>query len=136
MTLATTGPEGIWASALFYVNDDFTIYFLSSPRSRHIVNLSNHSGIAATIQEDYRDWRAIKGIQLEGAAQQIQGSEQAAAITRYNSKFPFLGDMARSAVEITSAMNRIVWFRIVPSRLFFIDNSLGLGHRDEIALER
>jgi hypothetical protein len=26
------------------------------------------------------------------------------------------------------------WFRLIPARVFFIDNSKGFGHRDEIDL--
>jgi len=136
MTLATTGTKGVWASALFYVNDGFKLYFLSSPRSRHSINLANHSAIAATIQEDYRDWRRIKGVQLEGVARKVRGIERVAAIGRYQAKFPFAGEAVRSPVEVVRAMRRMAWFKVEPSKLFFIDNSLGLGHRDEIALDR
>jgi uncharacterized protein YhbP (UPF0306 family) len=106
MTLATTGTRGVWASALFYVNDGFTLYFLSSPRSRHSINLANHSAIAATIQEDYRDWREIKGVQLEGVARKVQGIERAAAIARYQAAL--VGGAARAPVEVVSAMKRLL----------------------------
>src|SRR5712692_5248599 len=83
LTLATAGPEGLWAAAVFYVNDGFTLYFLSAPNSRHSLNLASQSTVAATIQEDYKDWREIKGIQLEGRASRLDGEEQAAARTHY-----------------------------------------------------
>ena len=134
LTLATAGPEGLWAAAVFYVNDGFTLYFLSAPNSRHSLNLASHSTVAATIQEDYKDWREIKGIQLEGRASRLDGEEQAAARTHYATKFPFIADLARAPNEIARALSQIAWYRIVPSRLYFIDNSLGLGHRDEISL--
>ncbi|MCP4360184.1 MAG: pyridoxamine 5'-phosphate oxidase, partial [Chloroflexi bacterium] len=61
MTLATNGPEGLWAAAVFYVNVDFRLYFLSSPTTRHSLNIAARPAVAATIQEDYGDWLAIKG---------------------------------------------------------------------------
>ncbi len=54
MTLATIGAQGLWAAAVFYVNDGFTLYFLSAPTSRHSLNIESQSTVAATIQEDYK----------------------------------------------------------------------------------
>jgi len=134
MTLATSGPQGLWAAAVFYVNDGFTLYFLSAPTSRHSLNVDAQPVVSATIQEDYRDWREIKGIQLEGEASRIEGAEQAAAIARYGSKFPIVGNLAQAPAEIAKAMSRIAWYKVVPARLYFIDNSLDLGHREEVPL--
>ncbi|MFQ5611612.1 MAG: pyridoxamine 5'-phosphate oxidase family protein [Anaerolineae bacterium] len=134
MTLATSGPEGLWAAAVFYVNDGFTLYFLSAPTTRHSRNIAAQPGVSATIQEDYRDWPQIKGIQLEGMARRIEGREQAAATRRYGAKFPIIGNLSRAPLEIARAMRKIAWYKIVPERLYFIDNSLGLGHRDEVPL--
>ena len=33
-----------------------------------------------------------------------------------------------------NALAKVNWYQLQPERLYFIDNSLGLGHRDEIAL--
>jgi uncharacterized protein YhbP (UPF0306 family) len=135
MTLATTGAQGLWAAAVFYVNDGFAFYFLSAPGSRHSLNVDSQPAVAATIQEDYRDWRAIKGIQLEGRARRIEGTEQAAVVVRYGAKFPIVGNLAHAPTEIIQAMTHIAWYKLTPTRLYFIDNSLGLGHRDEIPLD-
>ena len=134
MTLATTGPEGVWAAAVFYVNDEFSLYFLSAPTTRHSRNIAANAGIAATVQEDYKDWPQIKGIQLEGHAYQIQGDERAFAITRYGSKYPLIGNLAKAPVAIAKAMSKVAWYKVVPQRLYIIDNSMGLGHRDEVPL--
>ncbi len=132
MVLATTGPEGLWAAAVFYVNDGFILYFLSAPTTRHSRNLAAHPQVAVTIQEDYRDWPEIKGIQLEGKVGPIEGAERAAAVARYGMKFPVVGNLAQAPAEIVKAMRKIAWYKVIPERLYFIDNSLGLGHRDEV----
>ena len=132
MTLATTGPEGLWAAAVFYVNHGFTLYFLSAPTTRHSQNIAAQPGIAATIQEDYKDWPQIKGIQLAGKAHRLQGAERAAAIARNGVKFPLIGNLSRAPAQIVQAMSKIAWYKVEPKRLYFIDNSLGLGHRDEV----
>jgi hypothetical protein len=134
MSLATFGPEGVWAAAVFYVNHGFTLYFLSAPTSRHCRNLEAAGRVAATIQEQYTDWRQIMGVQLEGEAVRITGPEQAAAVRWYGQKFPILADPASAPGEIVRALERIAWYRIRITRLYFIDNSQGLGHRDEVPL--
>lgn len=48
MTLATHGPEGLWAAAVFCVSDDFKLYFLSAPTTRHGRNLTENPRVAAT----------------------------------------------------------------------------------------
>ena len=82
MTLATRGEEGLWAAAVFYVTEGFTFYFLSSPSTRHGRAIAAEPRVAATVQEDYGDWAEIKGVQLEGEAQRIEGADRAAAVKR------------------------------------------------------
>jgi len=134
LSLATFGPEGIWAAAVFYVNDGFRLYFLSAPASRHSRNLQVAPQVAGTIQGESGDWREIKGIQLEGEAVRIAGPEQAGAVLRYGRKFPVVANLASAPPEIVRAFERVVWYRILPTRLYLIDNSRGLGHRDEVCL--
>lgn len=83
MTLATHGPMGLWAAAVFYVNDGWQLYFLSAGHTRHATNLAASPRVAATIQEDYADWEAIKGIQLEGTVRLLEGGARALAIVHY-----------------------------------------------------
>lgn len=129
MTLATAGERGPWAAAVFYASKGFHLYFLSADHTRHIEDLMTDGRCAAAIQEDYRDWPEIKGIQLEGKVEQLSGAQQNQAIALYKAKFPFL--MAAGA-QIQTALKKVSWFRLAPDYLFFIDNSQGLGHRDLI----
>lgn len=131
-TLATYGNDGPWAAAVFYVNDGDTIFFLSSPTSRHCLNLEQDPRVAVTIQEDYSDWLEIKGVQFEGVATEISGVEEEKARKLYGQKFPVVGMLAQAPSAIVKALAKVRWYRIVPKRLYFIDNSLGLGNRDEV----
>ncbi|TAK52832.1 MAG: pyridoxamine 5'-phosphate oxidase [Betaproteobacteria bacterium] len=134
MTLATHGGEGPWAAAVFYVNDAFTLYFLSAPKSRHSMNLVGHPRVAAAIQEDYADWPGIKGVQLEGVADGLSGDEEKRARALYGEKFPVVGRLSQAPAAIVAALAKVRWYRVVPQRLHFIDNALGFGHRDELQL--
>jgi uncharacterized protein YhbP (UPF0306 family) len=135
-TLATGSGEDLWAAAVFYVHDGFTLYFLSSPTSRHCLNLAQNPRVAVTIQEDYADWLEIKGVQIEGVAREISGGEEQKARRLYGKKFPVVGKLAQAPAAIVKALAKVRWYKVVPHRLFFIDNAVGLGHRDEIILDR
>lgn len=136
MTLATQGQSGPWAAAVFYASDGCSLIFLSSPVSRHCLNLAQDARCAATIQEDYNDWTRIKGIQLEGRVSQLGGEEEKRAQQLYGQKFPIVGPLANVPPAIVKALAKVRWFRLVPERFYFIDNGQGFGHRDDIALPR
>jgi len=133
MTLATQGPEGVWAAAVFYANDGFQFIFLSAGHTRHARNIAASPRVAATIQEDTSDWAAIQGIQLEGTVQLLAGPERAAAIARYAEKFTFL---KQPVAAIEKALAGVNWYRLTPERVYFVDNSRGFGNRDEVDLSK
>jgi uncharacterized protein YhbP (UPF0306 family) len=132
VSLATFGSDGPWAAAVFYVSDGLTLYFLSSPTSRHCQNIAQDPHVAATIQEDYADWAEIKGVQLEGMAINISGEDEARARRLYGEKYPLVGMISQAPSAIVEALARVRWYRLVPQRVYFIDNSAGFGHRDEL----
>ena len=131
MTLATVDPQGVWAAALFYASKDFTLLFLSAAHTRHAQNIAARPRIAATIQENYENWEEIKGIQLEGVVHQLQDKERLKAIDFYTARFPFI-NQPNSAMK--AALTKVNWYQLTPDKLYFIDNSKGLGHRTEILL--
>jgi len=131
-TLATMAGDGPWAAAVFYASDSETLYFLSSPNSRHCRNLEQDPRAAATIQGDYGDWREIKGVQMEGMVRPLSGADETRARRLYGEKFPLIGKMESAAAPIVAALRRVRWYRLKPTRLFFIDNSVSFGHREEI----
>lgn len=131
MTLATVGSTGVWAAAVFYAADGFVFYFISAGHTRHAQNIAQNPGVAATIQEDYKDWPAIQGIQFESDAILLQGDEQQHAIDFYQQRFPFI---ANADETMQAALLRMNWYCLRPIQLYFIDNRLGLGHRDLIQL--
>ena len=132
MTLATTGPEGPWAAAVFYASREFDLYFVSSPRSRHAIDLERSPNAAAAIHEDYRDWRAIRGIQLSGTAVRLQGAEREAALACYREKFNFLNNPVAELAPVLEALGKAACYRLTPSELHFIDNATGFGKRIQV----
>ncbi|HEV2356076.1 MAG TPA: pyridoxamine 5'-phosphate oxidase family protein [bacterium] len=133
LTVATAGPGDVWAAAVFYVNDAFVLYWLSDPASRHSRNIAHHPDVAIAIHEDYRDWRVIQGMQMEGTAHEI-GPIRAAdrAVRLYAAKYPFLGDWRNPPPALAAALEGTRVYRFTPRRVFFIDNTREFGHREEI----
>lgn len=129
LTLATVGPDGVWAAAVFYANENFDFYFLSAGHTRHAQHIARNPRVAATIQEDYTGWQEIKGIQLEGTVYLLAAEQQAAAVTLYREKYPFL---AHADSDMQAALNQVNWYHLLPEHLYFIDNSRGLGHRERV----
>jgi hypothetical protein len=134
MTLATGGPDGAWAAAVFYASRDFTLYFVSSPQSRHAREIAREPRVAAAIHEDYRDWRAIQGIQLAGSVERLEGAARDAALACYREKFGFLNNPTALLAPVLAALGRAACYRLAPSELFFIDNATGFGQRSSIAI--
>lgn len=129
LTLATTGVEGVWAAAVFYASQGFDLYFLSAGRTRHARNIAVTPAVAATIQEDYDDWTAIKGIQLEGKAYALAGDAAARARSLYEQRYSFI---AGAPPPVQQAMASVTWYRLIPARVYFIDNSVAFGHRERV----
>ena len=78
LALATVNADGTPTTApLFYVSDEeLNLYWLSSPRSRHSVNLSERPNVAATIYPTVWEWQEIRGLQIEGQASAIENEDR------------------------------------------------------------
>jgi uncharacterized protein len=138
MTLATCSSDVPWAATVFYASNDLRLYFFSVPDSRHCQNLAANPRLAVTIQEDYRDWRKIKGIQLEGTAMQLDGlAEKAKAMAVYARKYPEIIKLFTNPASglFYQAFLKVKFYCIIPERLFFIDNEQGFGKRQELAIQ-
>lgn len=137
MTLATSAGDSPWAATVFFASDDLRLYFFSAPESRHCQNLAANARVAVTIQEDYKDWRTIKGIQLEGRVTLVDGVlEKAKAMAIYAIKYP---DVIKLFTDPSSgvfhkAFLKVKFYCVVPEKLFFIDNEQGFGKRQELPL--
>ncbi len=134
MTISTVGVDGLWAAAVFFVSDRLTLYFLSSPRSRHSLNIATNPGVAVTIQKDYDSWPEIKGIQMAGEATEIFDREKEAAVELYTAKFELIEYIDSQPQVIQDAFKRISWYKVTPTEVYFIDNSKGFGNRSEVNL--
>ena len=141
MTLATVDAAGApHAAAVFYAADEaLNLIFVSSPNSRHSLNLAHQPRVAATVQADNQAWQAIRGLQIEGTAQMIESAaELARAAWVYAGRFEFLrgllgGDNGGPA-ELRGPLASSRFYVLRPSWIRLIDNTLGFGHKEELIL--
>lgn len=137
ISLATAAGGIPHAAAVFYVSIGFNLYFLSNPKSRHGENLTQNPLVFGTINEDYSNWLQIKGIQLEGRGECIGGILKHARIVKaYVKKFPNVADFLISPHKlgkgIAQKVSKVKFYQICPAKIYFLDNSLGFGHREEL----
>lgn len=138
MTLGTCQGDVPWAATVFYASDGLRLYFFSSPDSRHCQNLAVNSRLAVTIQEDYREWLKIKGIQLEGKVVPVDSlMEKGKAMAVYTCKYPEIMKIFTNPASglLYQAFLKVKFYCVVPERVFYIDNEqFGFGKRQELIL--
>jgi hypothetical protein len=138
LTLATWGPGGPWAAAVYFAADGLSLYFLSDPAARHCRDLTAYPRVAATVHEDVPSWQEIRGVQLSGHAEAVATeAESARAWDSYLAKFPFVSGLRTAdGFEIMGRAVTARLYRITPDHLFFLDNRAGFGGRQELDLTR
>ncbi|MBI2815590.1 MAG: pyridoxamine 5'-phosphate oxidase family protein [Acidobacteria bacterium] len=134
MTIASCNQNVPWAAAVFYVSDEFDLYFFSNPHSRHGMNIAANSAVGVAIHEDYSDWKAIKGIQLEGRAERVRSPKAMLRFWElYRKKFPFVQAFFKPGPlreKLQSRLAGVRVYRVLPNAIWYLDNSQGFGHRE------
>jgi len=127
MSIATDGPEGLWAATVFYVSDRFALYFLSLSDNRHARNIESNHRVAATISDDAETWKEVGGIQLEGSIGRIERpDERRRVLALFAKRYPFVDCLWwTDAPADPSAEQRI--YRIEPTRVLFVDHAFRTG---------
>jgi uncharacterized protein len=137
MTLATCRNEAPWAATVFYASAGLRLYFFSAPDSRHCQNLAANPRVAVTIQEDYRDWQEIKGIQIEGRVAQVDSLiEKGKAMAVYARKYPEVMKIFVNPASgaLYQAFLKVRFYCVAPERVLYIDNEQGFGKRQEMTV--
>lgn len=126
MTLATAALNGEpHAAAVYFVAEGLQLYFFSADDSQHSRDLQENPLAAVAIYPEVWEWQAIRGLQMRGRVDLVsQGEEWQRAWEAYRSKFPFVQHL-----KAVVARNQL--YRFQPSWLRWIDNRLGLGHKQE-----
>jgi uncharacterized protein YhbP (UPF0306 family) len=129
LSLATIGEDGEpCVTPLFYmVDEELSLYWLSSQSSQHSRNLLRTPRAAAAVHGSATSWQEIRGVQMRGAVSKItEPKRRAALIKAYCERFQ-LGTVFRVAIR-QSAL-----YLLQPDFFRFIDNARGFGSNVELA---
>ena len=74
ITLATCRDGEPWGASLFFASDsDLNLYFVSDYRTRHARDIGDGAEVVATVNADCADWSGVKGLQIAGYAETVNG---------------------------------------------------------------
>lgn len=139
MTLATARSSIAWAAPVYYVLYKSSFFFFSDPSSRHIVETTESQQAAAAIYPYADTWQGIRGIQMSGSIRRLMpGVTAIQAVRAYTGKFPFTKDFfeADQALTLENFIKRfkVRFYRLDPQVVYYLDNSIKFGFREEIKL--
>ncbi len=139
MTLATAGVEGAWAAPVYYVFVRSAFFFFSDPQARHIREALASGQAAAAIYAPASSWQGICGIQMAGRLDPVDVDPGAARIIRaYIGKFGFTREFFAPGEELDLGAFfkrfRVRLYRFEPGLLYYLDNGIRFGFREEVNL--
>jgi uncharacterized protein len=138
LNLATEGPQGLWAAAVWYVHDGIDLYFTSVAATRHAQNMLATRRIAGTINDDSSDWMTMQGVQLDGTVTPVDSiADRRRVVAAYLAKFPgavglWNGETDPDAIARDPGIHG--FYRIAPQHVFFMDNTVAPGVREELRM--
>lgn len=128
VSLSTVNGEGMPHSAdLYYASDsDFSLYYASSPRSRHSLDLKGKQNCAFSVFQNSLLPSRIRGIQGHGVGVMLEGEAESAARELYLSRFFWL----RPFRKVKDLLERCRMYRVEPDWMRWIPG--GARREDEL----
>ena len=118
MSLATHDDTGPWvADVIFIYDEDFNIYWMSDPETRHSKAILKNNKVAGSITYSTKSKEPNLGIQFEGTAEQLQGV-QFELLVKHLAKRGYPKPELAQAKEI---LDGDLWYKLTPSKIFLID---------------
>lgn len=119
LTLCVSDDDDLWCANCFYTFDEQAVafYLMTEKDTRHGAMMLKRSRVAGTVNGQPKSVLLIKGIQFKGEITPLSGEEEAAARSRYNTRFP----IARSS-------HAPVW-KLSLHEVKMTDNALGFGKK-------
>lgn len=72
MQVATVSSNQPWCCTVYFVPDqDFNVYWISKPQTRHSLEIKQYSTVAAAIPVKYVPGKPVVGLQIEGDAEEM-----------------------------------------------------------------
>ena len=135
VSLATVDDQGMpHAANLLYALDGLVLYWMSDTETRHSRHIAVRPRVTATVAPDYADFRLIRGVQIFGTARRLAGNDSLATVRRMVSRYGFLAELANGPAVLRAAFDKAGFYCLEPSRLTYIDNTRGFGHKETLEL--
>jgi nitroimidazol reductase NimA-like FMN-containing flavoprotein (pyridoxamine 5'-phosphate oxidase superfamily) len=113
---------------MYYVCHGLHIYLESDPQSQKVHVLKANPRIALTIDEDYEDWREIKGIQLMGKVNFADERHAPKLQAKFMEKFPHINDLG-------GIPQHHVFIEVIPEKIYYMDFTKKFGHKSVYYIE-
>ena len=129
LVLATRSADGTpRATPVYFAADPaLRLIFVSDPGSVHSLNTARDAHASLALYPEERDWRRLRGLQMQGSVERLGGPEAEAARGIYSRRFPFLGQLAEALAASATYAFQPTWIRL-------IDNRRGFGFQQEWSL--
>jgi uncharacterized protein YhbP (UPF0306 family) len=139
MTLATAKDDTAWAAPVYYVFFKSAFYFLSTPESRHVKEALENGRASAAIYASGSTWQEIRGLQMSGSIEPVEGSLEAFQVLRaYLKKFSFTKEFFKknSSMDPESFWERfgVKLYQFKPSLVYYLDNRIRFAFREEVKI--
>ena len=92
--------------------------------------------VAATVNPECDNWHDVKGLQISGKVEIVEGVERAKALAIYLKKFPqidalYAKPQGEHEETIAKRLKAANFYKVVPAIIRVIDNNRGFGWREE-----
>jgi uncharacterized protein YhbP (UPF0306 family) len=136
MVLGVHADGAPWVAPVYFVFVQPGIYFFSSPRSIHIQAARSQAAAAGAIFAESDQWLQIRGLQMTGQVEEIQGPlEKLRITTRYLNKFPLARELMATEIDkIPGLAQRVGLYVFWPAQVYCTDNREGFGRRVQVQL--
>ena len=97
MTLGTVYKNKPWSATVFFAyNKKPDIFFYSSSKTKHCLNISKNPNVSVVINHDWRDKEGnIRGLQAIGIASRVTKKNYAEEYSIYSSRFKWADDFKK-----------------------------------------
>ena len=127
-SLATCGKDGIpRISVVNYVNEGLTLYIFSEG-GKKFENLAENNKVAIGIDNDYRTFDALRGVNIWGIAEVFteETQEFVHAMKFFSPIFKKFEKQIGMPIEFPKGMLRII--RVTPSKMVYYYNKKGISN--------
>ncbi|MFH1055776.1 MAG: pyridoxamine 5'-phosphate oxidase family protein [Candidatus Altiarchaeota archaeon] len=110
------------AHTVYYVSKGLHIYFSSEPGSQKISILQSNPRLSLTVDEEYDDWRNIKGVQIFGSAEVKDESVSVKLRQAFLKKFPHIKELGGIPMHH-------IFVEVIPEKAYYLDFTKKFGHK-------